>query len=196
MRKVTGSLLAAVALVALPHMVLAQRRAAGGGGNSAKNEIGVDLGAAYSHYGSGCTTSCGAFEAGTPVDVRWGFMASGPVSFEPRFTLSYFTGLGGHDLTFTPDVNLLYRLGNATSHKGAYLTGGLGLDWTNFKIAGATASTSATQLSLNAGVGKRIPMESNAWRLEGFFRYNFENTSKGLPSRFDIGARVGMSFWR
>jgi hypothetical protein len=195
MRKVTGSLLAAVALVALPHMALAQRRAAsGGGGGAAKNEIGVDLGAAYSHYGSGCTTSCGAFEAGTPVDIRWGFMSSGPLSFEPRFTLSYFTGLGGHDLSFTPDLNVLYRLSNATARKGAYLTGGLGLDWTNVGSAGT--STSATQLSLNAGVGKRIPMESNAWRLEGFFRYNFANTSKGLPSRFDIGARVGMSFWR
>lgn len=197
MRKVTNSLLAAVALVALPQMALAQRRAAGGGGGGgAKNEIGVDLGAAYSHYGSGCTTSCGAFEAGTPVDIRWGFMASGPLSVEPRGTLSLFSGLGGHTVSFTPDLNVLYRLGNATARRGAYLTGGLGLDWSNTKLAGATTSTSATQLSLNAGVGKRIPMESNAWRLEGFFRYNFANTSKGLPSRFDIGARVGMSFWR
>ena len=57
-------------------------------------------------------------------------------------------------------------------------------------------STTATQLSLNGGVGKRIPMQSNAWRVEGFLRYNFENAGKGLPSRFDIGARLGMSFWR
>lgn len=196
MRKVTNSLLAAVALVALPHMALAQRRAAsGGGGGAAKNEIGVDLGAAYSHYGSGCTTSCGAFEAGTPVDIRWGFMSNSPLSFEPRFTLSYFTGLGGHDLSFTPDLNVLYRLKNSTARRGAYLTGGLGLDWTSIGTSG-TPSRSASQLSLNAGIGKRIPMESNAWRLEGFFRYNFANTSKGLPSRLDIGARVGMSFWR
>ncbi|HLZ44484.1 MAG TPA: outer membrane beta-barrel protein [Gemmatimonadales bacterium] len=195
MRKVTGSLLAAVALVALPHMAVAQRRASAGGGGVAKNEIGVDLGAAYSHYGSGCVTSCGSFEAGTPVDIRWGFMASGPLSFEPRFTLSYFTGLGGHNLSFTPDVNVLYRLGTASARRGAYLTGGLGLDWTNVGTSG-TPSTSATQLSLNAGIGKRIPMESNAWRLEGFFKYNFANTSKGVPSHFDIGARVGMSFWR
>ena len=193
MRKLTSTLVAAAALVALPHLALAQRtRVAAAGGP--KNEIGVDLGAAYSHYGSGCTTSCGAFEAGTPVDIRWGFMASGPLSFEPRFTLSYFTGLGGHDLIFTPDVNVLYRMKSATARKGMYLTGGLGLDIAN-QGAGGT-STTATQLSLNGGVGKRIPMESNAWRLEGFFRYNFKNTGKGLPSRFDIGARVGMSFWR
>jgi hypothetical protein len=57
-------------------------------------------------------------------------------------------------------------------------------------------STSSTQLSLNGGVGKRIPMESNAWRLEGFLRYNLANTSKGIPSSFQLGARVGMSFWR
>lgn len=196
MRKVTSSLLAAVALVALPHIAQAQRRATGGGGGSPQNEIGVDLGAAYSHYGNPCATSCGAFDAGTPVDIRWGFMASGPLSFEPRFTLNYFTGLGGHDLAFTPDLNVIYRMKNASARRGMYLTGGLGLDWTNSKLPNATTSTSATQLSLNAGVGKRIPIESNAWRLEGFFRYNFENTSKSLPSRLDIGARVGMSFWR
>src|SRR5438046_6694668 len=87
MRKVTGSLLAVVALVALPHIALAQRARAAAGGP--KNEIGVDLGAAYSHTGSGCATDCGTFGLGTPVDIRWGFMARGPLSFEPRFTLSY-----------------------------------------------------------------------------------------------------------
>src|SRR5262245_41212783 len=111
MRKVTSSLVAAAALLALPHIAQAQRARPAAGGP--KNEIGVDLGAAYSHYGSGCATSCGAFEAGTPVDIRWGFMSNGPLSFEPRFTLSYFTGLGGHDLAFTPDLNVLYRFGNA-----------------------------------------------------------------------------------
>src|SRR2546428_4092064 len=146
MRKLRSSLVAAAALVALPHLALAQRtRVAAAGGP--KNEIGVDLGAAYSHYGSGCTTSCGAFEAGTPVDIRWGFMASVPLSFEPRFTLSYFTGLGAHDLVFTPDVNVLYRMKNATARKGMYLTGGLGLDIAN-EGAGVT-STAASQLSLN-----------------------------------------------
>jgi len=194
MRKLTSTLVAAVALVALPHVALAQRTRAAAPASGPKNEIGVDLGAAYSHHGSGCTTSCGAFEAGTPVDVRWGFMANGPLSFEPRFTLSYFTGLGGHDLAFNPDVNVLYRMGNSTPRKGMYLTGGLGLDISNQKVG--TTSVSSTQFSLNGGVGKRIPIASNAWRLEGFLRYNFPNTSKGIPSRFDIGARVGMSFWR
>jgi hypothetical protein len=200
MRKVTSSLLAAGALVALPHIALAQRaRSAGAGGP--KNEIGVDLGAAYSHVGSGCTADCGGLGIGTPVDIRWGFVANGPLSFEPRATLNYRSGIGapGHDLAFNPDLNVIYRIGRSTARKGAYLTGGLGLAFESFDTTGARGalvSASATQFSLNAGVGKRIPMESNAWRVEGFLRYNFENSSKGLPSRLDIGARLGMSFWK
>lgn len=198
MRKVTGSVLAAVALVALPQMALAQR-ARPAASSGPKNEIGVDLGAQYSHNGSGCATDCGGLGIGTPVDIRWGFMASGPLSFEPRFSLSYLSGgaspIGGHVLVFNPDVNVLYRMGKATARKGAYLTGGLGLAIQNFAPSGGS-STTATQLSLNGGVGKRIPSEANAWRLEGFLRYNFENSGKGIPSSFDIGARVGMSFWR
>ena len=193
MRKLTSTLVAAVALVALPHLALAQRtRPAAASGP--KNEIGVDLGAAYSHTGSGCTASCGAFGVGTPVDIRWGFMANGPLSFEPRFTLAYLTGGGGHILSFNPDLNVIYRMAKSTPRKGMYLTGGLG-----FAIANASASgtsSTATQLSLNGGVGKRIPVESNAWRVEGFLRYNLANTSKGIPSSFQLGARVGMSFWR
>ena len=194
MRKVTGSLLAAVALVALPQMALAQRRAAASSGP--KNEIGVDLGAAYSHIGSGCPTDCGGLSFGTPIDIRWGFMSTGQLSFEPRFTLNYVSGFGlGHDLSFNPDLNVIYRMKKSTARRGMYLTGGLGLAIENTGGGGGASST-ATQFSLNAGVGKRIPMESNAWRVEGFLRYNLENSGKGLPSRLDIGARLGMSFWR
>ena len=193
MRKLTSTLVAAAALVALPHLALAQRtRVAAAGGP--KNEIGVDLGAAYSHYGSGCTTSCSGIGIGTPVDIRWGFMANGPLSFEPRFSFNYISGFGDHALSFNPDVNVLYRMSKSTARKGLYLTGGLGLNILSGSSGGV--STSSTQLSLNGGVGKRIPMESNAWRLEGFLRYNLANTSKGIPSSFQLGARVGMSFWR
>src|SRR4051794_14835107 len=98
MRKLTSTLAAAVALVALPHVAVAQRAHTSSGGP--KNEIGVDLGAAYSHTGSGCSASCGSFGLGTPVDIRWGFMANGPLSFEPRFTFNYLTGGGSHLLSF------------------------------------------------------------------------------------------------
>src|SRR2546425_49665 len=192
MRKLTSSLLAAVALMALPHLALAQRARAAAG---PKNEIGVDLGAAYNHTGSGCTTSCGTFGIGTPVDIRWGFLANGPLSFEPRFTFNYFTaGSSGHLLAFDPDVNVLYRMGSSTARKGTFLTGGLGFRIINSGGGGSPSSTD-TQLSLNAGVGTRIPMESNAWRVEGFLRYNFEHAGS-FPSSYDIGVRLGMSFWR
>lgn len=192
MRKLTSTLVAAVALVALPHIALAQRARSAAAGP--QNEIGVDLGAAYSHIGSGCATSCSGVGIGTPIDIRWGFMANGPLSFEPRFSLNYISGFGGHDLTFNPDLNVIYRMNKSTARRGMYLTGGLGLAINNSASGGP--STTATQFSLNGGVGKRIPMESNAWRVEGFLRYNFENKGKLIPSRFDIGARLGMSFWR
>ncbi|OLC10240.1 MAG: hypothetical protein AUH41_03300 [Gemmatimonadetes bacterium 13_1_40CM_66_11] len=121
-------------------------------------------------------------------------MANGLLSFEPRFSFNYISGFGDHALSFNPDVNVLYRMGKSTARKGLYLTGGLGLNILSGSSGGV--SNSSTQLSLNGGVGKRIPMESNAWRLEGFLRYNLANTSKGIPSSFQLGARVGMSFWR
>lgn len=193
MRKLMGCVVAAVALMALPHVACAQRASAA----AAKNELGVDLGAGYSHVGSGCTSSCGFFEAGTPVDIRWGFVSSGPLSFEPRVTLSYLTGGGGHVLAFDPDVNVLYKFGSSTAKKGAYATGGLGVAFSSFGLSGSP-STSSTQLSLNGGIGTRIPMQgaASAWRVEGFFKYNFSQTSKGIPSSYGIGVRIGMSFWR
>ena len=108
MRRLTSTLVAAVALVALPQLALAQQRRAAASGP--RNEIGVDLGAAYSHFGSGCTADCGGIGIGTPVDIRWGFLSNGQLSFEPRFTLNYTSGFGGHDLSFNPDVNVLYRM--------------------------------------------------------------------------------------
>ncbi len=190
MRKVTGSLLAAVALVALPQMAVAQRRAASGGGGGAQHEFGVDFAAAFGHIGSGCTASCGTFEAGTPVDVRIGFVGRS-MSFEPRFSLSYLSQGGGHVLFFNPDLNVVKPMGSSTSHKGLYLTGGAGVN-----IISASGSSSASQFSLNGGVGTRMPADASAWRLEGFFRYNFKNTAKLIPSSYNIGARIGMSFWR
>src|SRR5256885_16637916 len=102
MRKLTSTLVAAVALVALPHVALAQRtRVAAASGP--KNEIGVDLGAAYSHYGSGCTANCGSFGVGKPVDIRWGFLANGPLSFEPAVPFNWPNGGGCSGLSLYPD---------------------------------------------------------------------------------------------
>jgi hypothetical protein len=187
MRKVTVTVLAAVALVALPHMAAAQRRAAGGGGG-AKNEFGVDVGAAFGHIGSGCAVDCGTFEMGTPVDLRVGFIGKS-FNVEPRVAFSYVSQGGGHIMTFSPDVNFLKPMGQSTSRKGLYLTAGLGLNM--ISISGAS---SENQFSLNGGVGTRMPFESAAWRLEGLFRYNFE--SGALASGYQIGVRAGVSLWR
>jgi hypothetical protein len=187
MRKVTSTLVAAVALVALPHLAVAQRRAAAPAGG-AKNEFGVDVGAAFGHIGSGCAASCGTFEAGTPVDLRIGFIGKS-FNVEPRVTFSYLSQGGGHIMIFSPDVNFLKPMGTSTSRKGLYLTAGAGIS-----LISASGASSENQFSLNGGVGTRIPKVSNNWRLEGFFRYNFE--SGALPSGYNVGVRAGMSFWQ
>ena len=188
MRKVTGSLLAAVALVALPQMAVAQRRAASGGGGGSKNEFGVDLGAQFGHIGSGCAANCGTFEAGTPVDLRIGFNGAS-MSIEPRLTFSYLSQGGQHIMIFSPDVNFLKPMGTSTSHKGLYLTAGAGISFIS-----ASNTSSENQFSLNGGVGTRIPKPNTNWRLEGFFRYNVH--SGVLPSGYNVGVRAGMSFWQ
>ena len=189
MRRLMGCVLAAVALVALPQVLLAQRARAGAHASSpAQTEWGVDLGISFGGVGSGCTADCSTFSFGTPVDLRVGFPA-GAMSVEPRVSLSYLSANGGHLMIFSPGVNLLKPMGNSTGRKGLYLTGGLGLN-----MISASGVSSENQFSLNAGVGKRIPVESTAWRLEGFFRYDFEGGN--LPSAWNLGARIGMSFWR
>ena len=187
MRKVTGSLLAAVALVALPQMAIAQRRAAAPSMGGAKHEFGVDIGAAFGHVGSGCAANCGTFAFGTPVDLRIGFVGRS-MNIEPRVTLSYLSAGGGHVLNFSPDVNFLKPMGQSTSRKGLYLTAVAGVDFLS-----GTGAPSENQFSLNGGVGTRIPYESAAWRLEGFFRYSFH--SGALPSGYNVGVRAGLSLW-
>ena len=183
MRKLIGSALLVAGLVAVPAAAVAQG-----------TEFGVDLGIAYNKTGSGCSVDCGSVQIGTPVDVRFGFVSSGPLSFEPRFTLGYISGGGDHLLTFSPDLNVLFRMGSSTARQGMYLTGGVGIDIASASIGGT--SSSATQLSFNGGVGTRVPYGSAAWRLEAFFRYNLENSGKGIPSSIDIGARIGVSLWK
>src|SRR5436190_11282365 len=142
MRKLMSCLMAAAGLVALPQFVLAQRAHPSSSGG-AKNEFGVDLGAAFGHVGSGCTADCATFAFGTPVDVRIGLPA-GKMTVEPRVSLSYLSEGGGHVLIFSPDVNLLKPMGSSNSRKGLYLTGGLGLN-----VISASGVSSENQFSLN-----------------------------------------------
>ena len=181
MRKFIGCLVTAIALIALPHIALAQREA-----SRPTHEFGVDLGAMFGHY-SDCTADCGSFQAGTPLDLRVGFI-SGKTSFEPRVSLSYISQGGDHLLLVNPDLNVLFPMGSSTAHKGLYVTTGAGIN-----IIDAGSNGSANQFSLNGGVGTRVPFESAAWRIEGFVRYNLSNSD--FVASYNIGVRVGLSMW-
>ena len=160
-----------------------------------RHEFGVDVAAMYSKVGSGCATDCGVFSIMTPVDVRVGWLSRGALSFETRFGLAYATGGGGHVLTFSPGLNLLYRMGapeGPNGMMGMYLTGGVGIAYTDIGISGGGGG-SDTQFSINAGVGNRSALGNAAFRPELFVRFDLE--SDNSPSTFNLGARLGLSFF-
>jgi hypothetical protein len=185
MRKLIGSLRAALALVTVPSIAAAQHSM-----DNPKHEFGVDLGVVYSKPKGGD----GVFSIGTPVDVRIGFVSSGKMEIEPRFTFNYASGSGNNAYIFTPDINLLFGLSADNNKKGPYVTVGAGVDLTHLKVSGLPG-TSTSQFNFNGGIGTRVPYESGAVRLEAFARYLLKNTSKGLPNTLDIGARIGLSLW-
>jgi hypothetical protein len=182
MRKVIGVALAAV-LVA-PMALEAQ----------ARREYGVDLVVGFQKPDGGD----GSIVAGTPIDVRVGLMGSGNLSFEPRFSL-WFDSKGGIDsngdattaYAFSPGVNVLFRMGQGgTQNSNRYFTVGAAIDLMDFGAA------SASQISINGGIGMRRPMGSGATRIEAFVRYDLENSGDGLPSIITVGARLGVSFFQ
>ena len=184
MLKVIERFSLAAALTLVPAIVAAQHSM-----ENPKHEFGVDLAAVYSKESG----SDGVFSIGTPVDVRIGFVSSGALEVEPRFSFSYATGGGDNIYVFTPDINLLFGLSADHNKKGPYFTVGAGVDLAHASFGGV--SSSASQFNFNGGIGTRVPYESAAFRLEAFARYNLKNTSKGLPNELEIGARIGLSFW-
>jgi hypothetical protein len=160
----------------------------------AKHEFGVDVAGAYEHQSLG-GVSDNQFIAGTPVDLRIGFMAGGKLVVEPRFFFRYSSkgGFNTNDLSpvaayvFTPDLNFLVAFRD--NKKGPYVTVGVGADLEKL------TQTSTGQLSINGGVGTRVPYETGAIRLEAFGRYVFKNETNGLPNVLEIGARIGLSLW-
>jgi outer membrane protein with beta-barrel domain len=184
MKRLLLSVLAMITALALvPGIAAAQHM------GNAKHEFGVDLGLVYSKPSGGD----GVFQIGTPVDVRIGFVSSGKLEVEPRFTFTYASGGGDNAYVFTPDINLLFGLGAEGNKQGPYVTFGAGVDLTHVSISGVSSSTS--QFNFNGGIGTRVPYESGAIRLEAFVRYLLKNTSKNLPNTLDIGARIGLSLW-
>ena len=180
---VTTMLLAAPAVAVAQHNMSSM-------GHDAKHELGVDLGIVYSKPSG----NDGIISIGTPVDLRIGFVSSGSLEVEPRFTFNFASGGGNNAYSFTPDINLLFGLGADKNKKGPYVTVGAGVDLAHIKLSGL-GSTSTSQFNFNGGIGTRVPYESGAFRLEAFVRYLLKNTSKGLPNELQIGARIGLSLW-
>jgi len=190
MRKFIGRAALSAVLTLAPSIAAAQHNM-----ENPKHELGVDLAVVYSKESCPAGVTCdGVFSIGTPVDVRIGFVSSGKLEVEPRFSFLYATGGGDNFYTFTPDINLLFGLSADNNKKGPYFTVGAGVDLTHVSISGQ-GSNSTSQFNFNGGFGTRMPYESGAIRLEAFVRYLLKNDKKFLPNTLNIGARIGLSLW-
>ena len=158
-----------------------------GAAQAQKHEFGVDAMLSYGTPKGGD----GVLQLGTPVDVRFGWGAS-KLSWEARFGLNYIKPKDGSLLSFTPDLNALYRLGAAEANKGMYLTGGVGFRMTKLDD-GVNPSTSDNRFGLNAGVGSRHPIGDAALRTEVFLDYLLKKDAEVAVTTF--GVRFGISFW-
>lgn len=181
MQRVLRTVMTAVVL-AVPVAAQAQR-ARGAHGTGGAHEIGVDVALAWVKP-SGVN---GMLSLMTPVDVRVGFPSRGPLSVEPRFSLSLLAD-GGTQYSFDPGVNLLYRLGGTSVNRNHYATFGADIDLRKAGRSGAI-------FALNGGVGMRRPWGAGAFRTEFFLRYAFEDTALGAPNTLSLGVRAGLSLW-
>jgi hypothetical protein len=157
-----------------------------GAAQAQKHEMGVDATLQYAKPSGGD----GRISLATPVDVRMGWGASN-LSWETRFALAYIKPKDGSFLSFTPDINALWKLNGATANKGMYLTGGVGLQYTN--VDNGTTSASDTRVGLNAGLGSRHPIGDAALRTEVFVGYLLKKDTEVAETSF--GVRFGISFW-
>lgn len=186
MRKLIGMIVLVTVLAATPALAGAQRRAAPAAGGP-RYELGVDF-AAYYAKPSGID---GGIQMGLPVDVRVAFLRRSKVLFEPRVSFN-LNSIGTTTYLFVPGLNVLYQLKRGTGPRNLirapYLTGGVALNLFD------NGARSGTQFSLGGGVGTRVPLGTQAARLEGFLAYTLKGG--GLPSNVAIGTRIGLSFWR
>ena len=182
MMKLLSSVLLVSSLAILSVPAAAQRKSTSG---SPRYEIGGDFAAAYSKP-SGVS---GGLDMGLPVDVCVGLLTHNKLMWEPRLSFAYQT-IGTTQYRIVPGLNVLYQLKRGTGAynliRAPYVTGGVALNFFDF-------GTSWTQVSLNGGVGKRVPFGGSAARFEGFGGYMFKGGGRG--SNFAIGARIGLSFW-
>src|SRR5688500_16833084 len=164
-----------------------------------RHEFGIDLGIASVKPDEGER----ALIIGTPVDVRIGFVTASPRMLEPRSAFVYVGFDEGSVLSFTPGVNLLWRLGPGTglaNQMGPYVTVGGTAEYARFSSDAADESESVTQFGLNVGIGTRLAWGSAAFRPELFFAKTFESgeveDDDFVPAGTAFGLRVGISLWR
>lgn len=181
MRKLIGGMVFGAMLWSVPAVAEAQRRAAATG---ARHEFGVDVGVAYVKPDG----VDGGIAIGTPLDVRVGLVSAGTMMWEPRLSLNFSTVGGETTYLFVPGVNVLFSNSPGRHRNGMYFTGGAGLVLADFGFGSGTA------VQLNGGVGWRKPSGSAAWRYEVGFRYTGESDIS--VSTVEVGARLGVSFWR
>ncbi|MGH7752559.1 MAG: hypothetical protein ACREN5_07060 [Gemmatimonadales bacterium] len=172
MRKLIGSALLAVALVAVPSAANAQQ-----------HEFGVDLGIAYEKP-SGFD---GTFNIFTPVDVRIGWMSASKMMIETRLNFGFESGGGATNYAIAPEVRLLWALGG-THKAGTYA--GVGAE-----VILVGNGTSGAAFSFGGGIGRRKAMGTAALRTELFLAYTLESVDLGIPNTLTIGANVGLSLW-
>ncbi|HXQ29994.1 MAG TPA: hypothetical protein VN848_12095 [Gemmatimonadales bacterium] len=150
------------------------------------HEVGFDLAADYAKLSG----TSGGLQLGFPVDARLTILSESTIMWEPRLSFLFST-IGTTTYTIVPGVNAIHQLRPGTGPYGLlnapYVTAGAAFNFANNGV------TSSTQLSLNAGVGTRVPYGSAALRYEGFLSYTF--SGGGLPSSFAIGVRAGLSLW-
>jgi hypothetical protein len=148
----------------------------------AKREFGADLSAFYQHVSSSGGT-LNHVVAVAPLDVRVGFPVGEYASVEPRASFSYDSRDGG-SYTVSPDLNVTYGIFGGENGSGYYATAGAGVVVTH-------AANTASQAQFNAGIGRR----TGPLRAEAFLQDVLQNKADGLPNRFNIGVRLGLSIW-
>jgi hypothetical protein len=185
MVKLLGRALLVGCLVVVSAPAAAQHKSAGHSAATPRHEIGVDFSAFYDKPSGGS----GGVVMGLPVDLRIGLLTHKRLMWEPRLSFA-FSSIGATSYTVVPALNALYQLRRGTGPYNlvgsTYATGGVAL---NFYDLGS----SWMQVSVGGGVGKRVPFEGSAARLEAFAGYTFKGG--GFPSDFAIGTRIGLSFW-
>jgi len=177
-------------LLAAPALALAQARGASASA-SGQHEFGVDIGIGYTSPSGGQSS----FGLTAPFgDIRIGFPSSSSMSLEGRLSASFASG-GGTFITFDPGLNLMFGMGHATAHNNnKYFTVGADVAIVSQSPSGGTSNSGAV-ITINGGVGARMPWGAQAKRGELFVAYSLKNTSLGVPNTFAIGARLGLSFW-